>query len=77
VSASALGQGAAAHRVDFVLIRIVPTFHDDDMLDMMDRAGLPVIEHAGALSRHALAAAGNGLSFSWFFGLHDDLLYDR
>jgi hypothetical protein len=64
VRASAFGQGAAAHRFDFVLIGIVPTFHDDDVLDMIDHAGLPVIKHAGALPSDRLAAAGHGLSCS-------------
>jgi hypothetical protein len=77
VKASALGQSCAAHRFNFVLSRVVPTFHDHNMLDMMNRAAFPVIEHAGGLSYHALAAAGNGLSLFWVFGMHDDLLYDR
>jgi hypothetical protein len=43
-----LREGASAHGLDFALVRLVPTLHDDHVLDVPYFAGRFVVQHTGA-----------------------------
>jgi hypothetical protein len=51
-----LDQRSPAHRLDLVIIRIVTALHNDDMLDVPDRAGASIVQHTGAFSHGPMPA---------------------